>query len=150
VPRASDIPELCAYEFRANGGAVGGAFEGVALVLLTTVGVKTGKPRTNPAVYLRDGNRILLFATNAGGSKNPGWFHNLLAHPQVTIEIGENGHVRTYRTRAVPLEGAERTHFYEIQAQRDPAFREYQAKTSRTIPVLALDLGQPTLSSPEV
>jgi deazaflavin-dependent oxidoreductase (nitroreductase family) len=127
-------------EFRASGGTVGGGFEGVALVLLTTVGAKTGAPRTNPAVYLRDGDRILLFATNAGGSKNPGWFHNLLAHPQATIEIGEDGHVRTHRVRAAPLEGAERAHFYEIQARRDPAFHEYQAKTSRTIPVVALDL----------
>jgi len=137
---SGDLNQPVIDEFRANGGAVGGAFKGVALVLLTTVGVKTGTPRTNPAVYLRDGDRILLFATNAGGSKNPGWFHNLLAHPQVTIEIGENGRVKTHRTHAVPLEGAERTHFYEIQAQRDPAFRDYEAKTSRTIPVVALDL----------
>ena len=102
--------------------------------------MKSGKPRTNPAVYLRDGDRILLFATNNGGPKNPGWFHNLRAQPQVTIEIGENGAVSTYRARAVPLEGAERTHFYEIQSERDPAFLEYQASTSRTIPVLALGL----------
>ena len=137
---AEDPDQRVIEEFRANGGVVGGGFEGVLLVLITTVGAKTGNPRTNPAVYLRDGERILLFATNSGGPKNPGWFHNLLAHPQVTIEIGENGGVRTHRARAVPLQGAERDDFYELQAQRDPTFRQYEATTSRTIPVVALTL----------
>jgi deazaflavin-dependent oxidoreductase (nitroreductase family) len=127
-------------EFRANGGTVGGMFEGATLLLLTTAGARTGKPHTNPAVYLRGEHRILIFASNAGRPKNPDWHHNLLADPQVTIEIGEEGQVRTYAARAVPLDGEERDRFYEIQAQRDPAFGEYQVKTSRTIPVIALYL----------
>jgi deazaflavin-dependent oxidoreductase (nitroreductase family) len=136
--KAAGLDRWVIDEFRSGGGAVGGEFEGVSLLLITTVGAKTGKPRTNPVVYLRDGNRILVFATNSGEAKNPGWFYNLLAEPRVTIEIGEDGLVRTHSVRAVPLEGVERDRVYEIQAQRDPAFHEYQTKTSRTIPVVAL------------
>ena len=121
-------------EFRARGGAVGGMFEGAPLVLLTTVGAVSGQPRTNPAVYLRDGHRILVFASNAGLPKNPDWYHNLLADPQVTVEIGG----RTLAAWAVPLEGEERDRFYGIQASRDPGFRTYAESTTRTIPVIAL------------
>jgi deazaflavin-dependent oxidoreductase (nitroreductase family) len=125
-------------EFRANGGLVGGMFQGAPLVLLTTAGARTGKPHTNPAVYLRDGARILVFASNAGQSKNPDWYHNILADPQVTVEIGQDGRVKTYAARGLPLDGAERDRFYQIQAQLNPAFRDYQARTSRVIPVIAL------------
>jgi deazaflavin-dependent oxidoreductase (nitroreductase family) len=125
-------------EFRANDGVVRGMFDGTPLVLLTTAGARTGAPRTNPAVYLRDGARFLVFASNAGQSKNPDWYYNILANPQVTLEVGEDGQVKTYATRGVPLEGEERDRFYEIQAQLDPAFRDYRAKASRTIPVIAL------------
>jgi deazaflavin-dependent oxidoreductase (nitroreductase family) len=94
----------------------------------------SGQLRTNPAAYLRDGDRILVFASNAGLPKNPDWYHNLLADPQVTVEIGD----RTLAARAVPLEGAERDRHYEIQATRDPGFRRYAESTTRTIPVIAL------------
>jgi deazaflavin-dependent oxidoreductase (nitroreductase family) len=126
-------------EFRANGGAVGGMFQGAPLVLLTTIGAKTGRPHTNPAVYLRDGDRILVFASNAGQPKNPNWFHNLLADSRATVEIGTgDGGVEIYAARAMPLTGDERDRLYQLQSQRDPAFREYQAKTARRIPVVAL------------
>jgi deazaflavin-dependent oxidoreductase (nitroreductase family) len=126
-------------EFRANGGAVGGMFEGAPLVLITTAGARTGKSHTNPAVYLRDRQRLLVFASNAGRATNPDWYHNLLADPQVTIEIGSGaGRVETFAARAVPLEGEERDRFYELQAERNPAFRDYQGNTSRMIPVIAL------------
>ncbi|WP_020667296.1 nitroreductase/quinone reductase family protein [Amycolatopsis nigrescens] len=138
LPTAENFNQGVVREFRANGGVVGGMFAGVPLALLTTAGAKTGRPRTNPAVQLRDGDRILVFASNAGQANNPGWYHNLLANPQVTLEIGEGGTVRTYATRAVPLEGEERDKFYGLQAELDPAFHAYQAGTARRIPVVAL------------
>jgi deazaflavin-dependent oxidoreductase (nitroreductase family) len=125
-------------EFRANGGVVGGMFVGAPMLLLTTAGARTGKPHTNPAVYHRDGERLLVYGSNAGGPRHPDWFHNLLADPQVTVEIGELGVVRMLTARAEPLRGAERDRCYAAQADRDPAFREYQANTTRTIPVVAL------------
>ncbi|MER5260745.1 nitroreductase/quinone reductase family protein [Actinosynnema sp. NPDC002837] len=130
--------ELIIEEFRADGGLVGGPFEGADLLLMTTAGARTGKPRTNPAVYLRDGDRLLVFGSNAGRPKHPDWYHNLLADPQVTIEVREGGVLREHAARAVPLEGADRDRFYAVQARRDPAFRAYAEATTRVIPVVAL------------
>ncbi|MEO3749119.1 nitroreductase/quinone reductase family protein [Streptomyces sp. B6B3] len=140
-------------EFRANGGRVGGPFEGASLLLLTTRGRNSGWPHTTPAVHLRDGARYLVFATNAGASHHPDWYHNLLAHPQVTFEIGASGAaegLRTYAARAVPLAGEERDHWYGVQERAVPRFRAYREATSRVIPVVALhpiDLaGDPALA----
>ncbi|GAA3686397.1 nitroreductase/quinone reductase family protein [Nonomuraea antimicrobica] len=130
----TDFNQRVIEEFRANGGKVGGMFEGAPLVLLTTVGAKTGRRRTNPAVYLRDGERVLVFASNAGGDAHPAWYHNVVANPRVTVELGEE----TFTARAVPLEGAERDRLYARQAAIDPAFAAYQEKTDRVIPVVAL------------
>jgi deazaflavin-dependent oxidoreductase (nitroreductase family) len=128
-------------EFLDNNGQVGGPFHGVPLLLMTTQGRKTGKPHTIPAVYLRDGARYLVFASNAGGPTNPHWYDNLLDHPQVTIEIGtEGGTVRPYAALAAPLEGDERDHFWERQCSINPAFRDYEHRTTRTIPVVALQV----------
>ncbi|MEU4349017.1 nitroreductase/quinone reductase family protein [Streptomyces sp. NPDC023838] len=132
-------------EFRANNGRVGGMFEGAPMVLLTTMGRKTGKPHTNPAIYYKDGDRYLVFASNAGRDKNPDWYHNLLESPQVTLEIGtEEGAAKPFATRAEELKGEERDRYWELQCTIDPAFRDYEAKTDRKIPVVALrplDLG---------
>lgn len=126
-------------EFRENNGRVGGMFEGAPLVLLTTMGRRTGKPHTNPAVYLRDGDRYLVFASNAGGDKHPDWYLNLLDSPQVTMERGtEEGVAKPFATRAVPLAGEERDRCWELMCSIDPAFRAYEEKTDRTIPVVAL------------
>ncbi|MFJ6672540.1 nitroreductase/quinone reductase family protein [Actinosynnema sp. NPDC091369] len=125
-------------EFRANGGLVGGPFEGADLLLLTTAGARTGKPRTTPVVYLRDGDRLLVFGSNAGRPRHPDWYRNLVKDPQVTIEIREHGRVRRHAARGVPLEGAERDRFFEVQARRVPAFRAYAEATTRVIPVVAL------------
>jgi deazaflavin-dependent oxidoreductase (nitroreductase family) len=132
------VNELIIEEFRANAGLVGGPFEGADLLLMTTAGARTGRPRTTPAAYLRDGDRLLVFGSNAGRPKHPDWYHNLLADPQVTIEVREDGAIRKHAARAVPLEGVERNHFYEVQARRDPAFRAYAEATTRVIPVVAL------------
>jgi len=122
-------------EFRANGGAVGGQFEGAPLLLLTTTGRRSGERRTSPIMYLDDGaGRWLVFASKAGLPTHPAWFLNLEADPHVTVEIGD----RTVEASAVVLEGAERDHWFAEQARRYPGFAEYQAKTDRVIPVVAL------------
>ncbi|MER5325805.1 nitroreductase family deazaflavin-dependent oxidoreductase [Streptosporangium roseum] len=135
---ATDWNRPIIEEFRANAGKVGGPFEGSLLVLLTTTGARTGRRRTNPAIYLRDGERILVFASNAGAPANPAWYHNLLANPEVTVEIGDGARVETYTATAAVLRGEERDRLYAHQARLVPAFADYQAGLSRAIPVVAL------------
>ncbi|MFE2429414.1 nitroreductase/quinone reductase family protein [Streptomyces sp. NPDC059373] len=146
-PSPAEFNQQVIQEFRTNGGRVGGMFEGAPLVLLTTTGARTGRPHTNPAVYARDGARILVFASNAGGPRHPDWYRNLLADPRVTVEIRtDGGDVGTYAATAVPLEGDERDRHFRDQCERDPAFAAYQAGTTRVIPVVALsrlDLSDP-------
>ncbi|WP_024757132.1 nitroreductase/quinone reductase family protein [Streptomyces exfoliatus] len=135
----SDFNQQVIEEFRANGGRVGGMFEGAALLLLTTTGARSGRAHTNPAVYVRDGARLLVFASNAGGPKHPAWFHNLSADPYVTVELGTpEGTVERFGATAVVTEGEERDRLYAEQAGRDPGFAAYQAATDRIIPVVAL------------
>jgi deazaflavin-dependent oxidoreductase (nitroreductase family) len=122
-------------EFRANGGKVGGMWEGRPLLLLTTTGAKSGQRRTNPVMYLRDGDRLLVFASKGGAPTSPDWYHNLVVHPQATVEVGNE----TYEATATVLSGQERDQFYAKQAQLYPQFAEYQAKTTRQIPVIALE-----------
>jgi len=119
--------------FRANGGKVGGMWEGRPLLLLTTTGAKSGQRRTNPVMYLRDGDRLLVFASKGGAPTNPDWYHNLVAHPEVTVEVG----TETYETTATPLTGEERDRLFAKQAGLYPQFGEYQARTTRKIPVIA-------------
>jgi deazaflavin-dependent oxidoreductase (nitroreductase family) len=121
--------------FRANGGKVGGMWEGRPLLLLTTTGAKSGQRRTTPVMYLPDGDRLLVFATKAGAPTNPAWYHNLLAHPEVTVEVG----TETYEATATPLTGEERDRLYAKQASLYPQFGEYQARATRKIPVIALE-----------
>jgi deazaflavin-dependent oxidoreductase (nitroreductase family) len=122
-------------EFRANGGKVGGPFEGAPLLLLTTTGAKSGKKHTTPVMYLEDGDRVLVFASKAGAPSNPAWYHNLRANPEATVEVGTD----TYRVAAEVLEGEERDRLYAKQAAAYPGFAEYQEKTDRVIPVVALE-----------
>ena len=122
-------------EFRANGGKVGGMWEGRPLLLLTTTGAKSGQRHTNPMMYLRDGDRLLVFASKGGAPTNPDWYHNLLAHPQVTVEVGSE----VYGADAIVLSGEERDRLYARQAQLYPQFANYQARTTRKIPVIALE-----------
>ena len=121
--------------FRANGGKVGGMWEGRPLLLLTTTGAKSGQRHTNPVMYLRDGERLLVFASKSGAPDNPDWYHNLLAHPQVTVEVGTD----IYESNATVLKGEERDRWYAKQAQLYPQFADYQQKTTRKIPVIALE-----------
>ena len=122
-------------EFRANGGKVGGRFENATLLLLHTTGAKSGKERVTPLVCLADGGRLLVFASKAGAPTHPDWYHNLVANPRVTVEVGEE----TYEATASTLGGEERDRIYAIQAGRSPIFAEYQQKAGeRAIPVVAL------------
>ncbi|MGH2409704.1 MAG: nitroreductase family deazaflavin-dependent oxidoreductase [Chloroflexota bacterium] len=121
-------------EFRAHGGKVGGPFAGAPLLLLTTTGAKSGRRTTTPLMYAEDGGRLIVFASKAGAPENPARYHNLLAHPEVTLEVG----TETFTAKATPITGEERDRLYDEQAARNPGFAEYQAKTSRKIPVVAL------------
>jgi deazaflavin-dependent oxidoreductase (nitroreductase family) len=130
----SDFNTKIIEEFRANGGKVGGPFAGAPLVLVTTTGAKTGATRTTPLVYLPDGDRIVIFASKGGAPTNPAWYHNLVAHPEATAEVGGE----TRRVRAEVLTGEERDRLFAEQARRMPNFAQYAANTTRVIPVVAL------------
>jgi deazaflavin-dependent oxidoreductase (nitroreductase family) len=121
-------------EFRGNEGRVGGHFQGAPILLLTTIGRRTEQPRTTPMMYLADEGRLLVFASKAGAPTHPDWYHNLVADPRVSVEVG----TESYRAHAIVLEGEERDRFYAEQARRYPGFAEYQQKTNRVIPVVAL------------
>jgi deazaflavin-dependent oxidoreductase (nitroreductase family) len=130
----SDYNEQIIREFRANAGRVGGSWEGRALLLLTTTGRKSGKQFTTPIVYTRDGDRLLVYASNGGAPKHPAWYLNLTADPEVVVEVGGE----RYTATAESLEGEERDREYDAQAARVPAFDRYRETTTRVIPVVAL------------
>jgi deazaflavin-dependent oxidoreductase (nitroreductase family) len=121
-------------EFRANGGKVGGPFEGAPLLLLHSIGAKSGQERVHPMMYLAVDDRFAVFASKGGADTNPDWFHNLRAHPEVSIEVGTEKIDVTARV----LDGEERAPLWQEQKARYPGFAEYEAKTSREIPVVML------------
>jgi deazaflavin-dependent oxidoreductase (nitroreductase family) len=121
-------------EFQANGGKVGGPFAGAPVLLLHTTGAKTDQERINPLMYLDLGEHRYVFATKAGVDTNPDWYWNLVAHPDVTVEVG----TETYHAAAVPVIGDDRDRIYAEQARRNSGFAEYERMTSRTIPVIEL------------
>ncbi|MFD5716631.1 nitroreductase family deazaflavin-dependent oxidoreductase [Streptomyces sp. NPDC127036] len=121
-------------EFRSAGGIVGGDFEGVPLLLLTTTGARTGKPRTTPLTYLRDGHRLVVFAANGGREKHPAWYHNLFANPSASVEIDSD----TYAVTATEIGGAERERLWERQLEYTPYFADFEDRAGRRTPVLAL------------
>lgn len=129
-----DFNRAIIEEFRTHGGAVGGPFEGKPVLLLTTTGARSGQQRTTPVVYLPEGDRMVIFASKAGAPENPGWYHNLVANPSVTVEVGSE----KVEAEAVVLEGEERDRLFNQQAELQPQFREYAERTTRTIPVVAL------------
>ncbi|MGW4245466.1 nitroreductase/quinone reductase family protein [Nocardia sp. NPDC004722] len=122
-------------EFRANGGKVGGPFEGRDnMVLITTTGAKSGRAVTNPLVYVPDTDRIVLIASNGGADNHPAWYHNLRANPELTIELG----TETYTGKAEFLTGQEADDLYDRMIDLMPVFTEYREKTTRKIPVVAV------------
>jgi deazaflavin-dependent oxidoreductase (nitroreductase family) len=127
-------------EFRANHGQVAGPFAGAPLLLLHTVGARSGQPRVNPMMYQADGDRYLVFASKAGADRNPDWYWNLRAHPYARIEVGD----QVLDVHVTELSGAERDEAFRRQAERYPGFAGYQSMTTRTIPVIALTPSDPT------
>jgi deazaflavin-dependent oxidoreductase (nitroreductase family) len=130
----NDWNQTIIAEFRANEGRVGGDFEGAPMLLLHTTGAKSGAERVNPMMYLDLDGHVFVFASYAGAESNPDWYRNLVANPEVTVEMGGE----TFSAAAVSLEESERKRVYAIQAERNPGFAEYEAKTTRLIPVVEL------------
>lgn len=132
----NDFNQQVIDEFRAHRGRVGGYFEGARLLLLTTTGARSGAPHTTPVGYLADGgDRVLVIASAGGSPKHPDWYHNIVANPRLTVEDG----VFTYEARAVILDGEERERAFARAVEADPGWAEYQARTDRVIPVVALE-----------
>lgn len=119
-------------EFRANGGKVKGWG---SLILLTTTGAKTGQPRIAPLMLVEEGDRVLAVASKGGAPKHPEWYLNLVAHPQVTVEVGDE----KFETTAKVLSGAEREKAFKKAVEVFPNYAEYQKKTEREIPIIALE-----------
>ncbi|CAL9443542.1 nitroreductase family deazaflavin-dependent oxidoreductase [Streptomyces sp. enrichment culture] len=121
-------------EFRANKGRVDRAWLDKDLVLITTTGARSGKPRVNPLVYVADGDRVVVAASNSGLDRHPAWYFNVKADPELTVELGEE----KYRATASEITGPERDEWYARLTEADPAFATYETGTSRRIPVFRL------------
>ncbi len=132
---SNDFTQQIIEEFRANDGRVGGPFEDAVLLLLTTVGAKSGKEHTVPLGYLRDGDRLLVVASAGGSPRHPAWYHNLLAHPMVRVETG----TEAYGAVAVPAAGEQREKLFQRVVREAPGYADYQARTDRELPVVALE-----------
>jgi deazaflavin-dependent oxidoreductase (nitroreductase family) len=126
-------------EFRANGGRVGGPFEGLPLLLLHHTGARSGTERVNPLAYMPDDGRYVIFASKGGAPANPSWYHNLKACPKTRIEVGAD----TLDVLATEATGEERDRLYRAMAGKVPQFGEYEAKARRTIPVMVLTPAAP-------
>ena len=133
----NDFNEQVIAEFRDNGGKVGGPFEGAPMVLLHHTGAKSGVERVTPLMYRPDGDRVVIFASKGGAPDHPAWFHNLVANPETTIEVGDEAGVAV---RATVLEGDERDRIWSAQKAEVPQFAEYEVTAGdREIPVVALE-----------
>ena len=119
-------------QYRANSGKTD---HPLPLLLLTTTGAKSGETRTHPVAYSRDGDRLIILASKGGAPTNPAWYHNVLAHPRVTVELG----AERFQARAIPAEGDEYERLYTQHASEMPNFGEYRHKTTRKIPVIILE-----------
>jgi deazaflavin-dependent oxidoreductase (nitroreductase family) len=125
-------------EFHANDGLVGGMFEGAPMLLLHHTGAKSGKSRVNPLVYQDDRGRYVIFASKAGATTHPDWYHNLKAHPEVQVEVGTS----TIDVTAREATGEERERLFRAQVERIPQFAEYEKSAgARVIPVIVLEPG---------
>jgi len=121
-------------EFRANAGKVGGQFENTPLLLLHTTGAKSGLERINPTAYINDGDRFVIVASKGGAPTNPDWYYNLVANPEVGLEVG----IEQFQAKATVADEPERTQLYEKMAAKNPGFAKYQQQTDRIIPVVIL------------
>lgn len=136
----SNFNDQVVADFNRNGGKPGGYFEGAPVLLLHSIGAKSGAERTQPLMYLQeDRNKWFVFASYGGGPNNPAWYHNIVAHPEFDISIGDGKTISRVPVRARVLEGTERDEVYARQASLFPQFAEYAEKTTReVIPVIEL------------
>ncbi len=130
-----DFNQKVIAEFRANDGRLGGPFEGAPVLLLHTTGAKSGQERVNPMMYQTIGDGFAVFASKAGAPSNPDWYHNLVAHPRVRAEVG----TETIELNARVADTAEREPIWTAWKQAYPGFADYEAKTTRQIPVVILE-----------
>ena len=121
-------------EFRANEGRVGGQFEGAPMILIHHIGARSGTERVNPLVYFPDGDRMVIIASKGGAPTNPDWYHNLRAHPRITVEVG----TETFPVDAEEVTGDDRETLWARIIDKMPNFADYQSKVSRRIPLFAL------------
>lgn len=135
MAEANPFNQSIIEEFRKNGGQLGGGFAGAPMLLLHTRGARTGQERVHPVMYQAVGDDFAVFASKAGAPTNPDWYHNLLANPETTVEVGAD----TISVHARELKGDDRARIWEIQKERYPGFQEYEDKTTRTIPVVLLE-----------
>jgi deazaflavin-dependent oxidoreductase (nitroreductase family) len=131
----SDWNDKVIEEFRANGGNVPSFGNGAPLLILHTTGAKSGEERESPVLYRAEGDDLIVFASYAGAPRHPDWYHNLVAHPEVTAELGDGS--RPFRARVA--EGDERERIWQAHKKEWPQFQEYEDKTDRTIPVVILE-----------
>ncbi len=129
-----DWNKMVIEEFRANGGKVGGQFAGKTLLLLHTIGAKSQQPHINPVAYVKDGDRFVIIASKSGAPTNPDWYYNLIAHPDVTVEVG----TEQLQVHATVTAEPERSRLYQQMVAMMPGFAEYEQKTTRKIPVFLL------------
>lgn len=130
-----DLNRRVIEEFRTNEGRVGGRFTGTPLILVHHCGAKSGAQYIAPLVYSRDGERYVVIASKGGAPDDPQWFRNLVAHPEVTVEVG----TETFPVRARVAEGDERARLFRAQADAMPNFDDYARATTRQIPVVVLE-----------
>ena len=137
----SDFNDQVIADFRQHGGKPGGYFANAPVLLLYAIGARSGEERVSPLMYLQQeaNGPWHIFASYGGAPKNPAWFHNLVAHPDVDIEVGDGTTIDRIPVRARVLEEDERAAVYAEQARRFPQFAEYEEKTTRdAIPVVEL------------
>lgn len=135
VTNVNDYNAQLIEEFRSNGGQLSGHWEGASLMLLGTTGAKSGQPRTNPVAFSRFGDDYVVIASKAGAPTSPDWYYNLIANPEVIVEVpGE-----TFTARARVTTGDERRRLFDAQAELMPGFKDYETKTTREIPVVVLE-----------
>jgi deazaflavin-dependent oxidoreductase (nitroreductase family) len=134
MSEASERNKIIIDEFRANGGKVGGRFDGKTLLLLHTKGVKSGQEHINPVACIKDGERLAVIASKGGAPTNPDWYYNVVANPLVTVEVG----TEKFQARALVADEPERTRLYEKMVEMMPGFDDYRRQTTRVIPVIVL------------
>jgi deazaflavin-dependent oxidoreductase (nitroreductase family) len=138
-PSNDNFNQQLISRYRATGGQLDGSARARALLLLTTTGARSGRAHTTPVAYTRDGDDLVIIGSMGGAPRHPAWYHNLVAHPEVTVELGAT----RFAVRAVVTEGAERERLFAQMAAQMPGFAEYQRNTTRQLPVIVLKRVEP-------